>query len=96
MKRFMCLALILFLVGCPPPLSYNERLDNRLQDATALDPGWVKLTHPNGNDYKIFRCKTPVGWLVFSSSSRTTTYIPDAKHEWLKPALVSEVEVDGK
>ena len=91
MKRFM-LVFILFLVGCPPPLSDNERIDNTLQDTDALDPGWAKLTHPDGNNYRLFRCKTPGGWLVFSSSSRNTTYLPDAKHEWLTP----EVEVDGK
>lgn len=58
MKRFM-LVFILFLVGCPPPLSYNERIDNTLQDTDALDPGWAKLTHPDGNNYRLFRCKTP-------------------------------------
>lgn len=45
--------------------------------------------------HKLYRTKTPEGWLVAVDGTRSIAFVPDHRHEWLKaptPEPVAQIE----
>ena len=58
---------------------------------TTLQLKWKSIQDPRGRGERLYRTKTPKGWLVGAHYDMIMVYIPDPTHEWsLQPKVESE------
>jgi hypothetical protein len=77
--------MMVMLTGCPQA---NSTADQPEPEVVATPVEWELIENPTG--YRLWRTKTPTGWLVFESWYGRSHFVPDPEHKWLVPAAEAE------